>query len=79
MGELTMISTRLDGKRVLITQSGDFMGPVLGDVFQRLGATVIADARPLADDPTLPAALVAAAGVVDVLVLSACSLNPVEC
>ena len=65
----TMISTRLDGKRVLITQSADFMGPVLGDVFQRLGATVIADARPLADDPALPAALVAAAGVVDVLVL----------
>ena len=60
MGEPTMISTRLDGKRVLITQSGDFMGPVLGDVFQRLGATVIADARPLADDPALPAALVAA-------------------
>ena len=60
MGELTMISTRLDGKRALITRSGDFMGPVLGDVFQRLGATVIADARPLADDPALPAALVAA-------------------
>jgi NAD(P)-dependent dehydrogenase (short-subunit alcohol dehydrogenase family) len=45
------------------------MGPALADVFGRLGATVIGDARPLADDPALPAAMVAAAGTVDVLVL----------
>ncbi len=60
---------RLDGKRVLITQSQDFMGPALSAVFTRLGATVIADARPLADDPAAPAAMVAAAGDVDVLLL----------
>ena len=64
-----MSSTRLDGKRILLTQSQDFMGPALADVFGRLGATVIGDPRPLADDPALPAAMVAAAGAVDVLVL----------
>ena len=64
-----MSSTRLDGKRILLTQSQDFMGPALADVLGRLGATVIGDPRPLADDPALPAAMVAAAGTVDVLVL----------
>jgi NAD(P)-dependent dehydrogenase (short-subunit alcohol dehydrogenase family) len=57
----------LDGQRVLITQAADFMGPVLCEVFAELGATVIADERGLAD-PAAPAALVAAAGRVDVLV-----------
>ncbi len=60
---------RLDGKRVLITQSQDFMGPALTEVFQRLGATVIADTRALANEPALPADIVAAAGMIDVLVL----------
>ena len=60
---------KLDGKRVLITQAQDFMGPALSEVFTRLGATVIADAQPLADNPSAPAAIVAAAGVIDVLLL----------
>ena len=64
-----MQSTHLDGKRVLLTQSQDFMGPALQRVFTQLGASVLADPRPLADDPALPAALVAAAGVVDVLIV----------
>jgi NAD(P)-dependent dehydrogenase (short-subunit alcohol dehydrogenase family) len=64
-----MTSTRLDGKRVLLTQAADFMGPALVEVFTRLGAEVMADTRPLADDPALPAALVAEAGTVDVLLL----------
>ena len=59
---------RLDGQRVLVTQSEDFMGPALCRVFTGLGAEVIADARPLGDDPALPAALVAAAGRIDVLI-----------
>ncbi len=62
-------STRLDGKRVLITQAQDFMGPVLQDVFTRCGATVVADTRPLADQPGAPAAMVREAGEVDVLVV----------
>ncbi|MEY4751341.1 MAG: hypothetical protein RIQ60_3555 [Pseudomonadota bacterium] len=62
-------STRLDGQRVLLTQCNDFMGPALAEVFTRQGAEVIADPRALADDPGLPAAMVAAAGRVDVLLL----------
>ncbi|CAD5373837.1 Short-chain dehydrogenase [Rubrivivax sp. A210] len=64
-----MISTRLDGKRVLLTQSGDFMGPALNEVFSQLGAEVIADPRALDDDPALPAAVVGAAGRIDVLLI----------
>ena len=64
-----MISTQLHGKRVLLTQSQDFMGPALAEVLARQGASVIADPRPLADDPGLPAAIVQAAGVVDVLIV----------
>lgn len=57
----------LRGKRVLITQALDFMGPALCEVFAELGAVVIADDRSLVD-AAAPAALVAAAGHVDVLV-----------
>jgi NAD(P)-dependent dehydrogenase (short-subunit alcohol dehydrogenase family) len=57
----------LTGKRILITQSNDFMGPALCKVFAGLGAEVIADARPLAD-PDVPAAMVKAAGEIDALV-----------
>jgi NAD(P)-dependent dehydrogenase (short-subunit alcohol dehydrogenase family) len=64
-----MISTRLDGKRVLLTQSNDFMGPALTDVFRDLGAEVIADPRALDQDPALPAAIVREAGRVDVLLI----------
>lgn len=64
-----MISTRLDGKRVLLTQSREFMGPALQETFEALGAHVIADERALDQDPHLPQALVDAAGQVDVLLL----------
>ena len=64
-----MLSTRLDGKRVLLTQSREFMGPALLETFQALGAQVIADERPLDQDPLLPQEIVQAAGQVDVLLL----------
>ena len=64
-----MISTRLDGKRALLTQSNDFMGPALSEVFKDSGAELIADPRPLNDDPALPAAIVRQAGRVDVLLI----------
>ena len=64
-----MISTRLDGKRVLLTQSADFMGPALTDTFQAMGAQVIGDERALDQDPQRPAAIVRAAGRIDVLLL----------
>lgn len=56
----------LTGKRVLVTQARDFMGPAFCETFAALGATVIPDERPLAD-PRLPGAIVASAGRVDVL------------
>jgi NAD(P)-dependent dehydrogenase (short-subunit alcohol dehydrogenase family) len=64
-----MISTRLDGKRVLLTQSNDFMGPALTEVFRDSGAEVIADPRALDHDPALPAAIVRDSGRVDVLLI----------
>lgn len=62
-------TTRLDGQRVLITQADVFMGPAFCEGFAACGAEVIADTRPLADDPQAPAAMVAAAGRVDALVI----------
>lgn len=64
-----MVSTRLDGKRILLTQSNDFMGPALSDALKDSGAEVIADARALNDDPDLPTTLVRDAGRVDVLLI----------
>lgn len=64
-----MISTRLDGKRVLLTQSNDFMGPALAEVFRDSGAEVVADPRALDQDPELPGVIVRAAGRVDVLLV----------
>ncbi len=61
-----MAAFDLSGKRVLLTQASDFMGPVLTEVFGSLGAEVIADHGPL-DDPARPAQLVAEAGQVDIL------------
>jgi len=57
----------LRGKRVLITQASDFMGPAFCEVFTELGAVVIADDSSLVD-PTAPAAIVARTGHVDVLI-----------
>ena len=62
-------SHRLDGKRVLLTQCQDFMGPALTEVFERLGAIVIGDAHALDQDPDLPTAIVREAGRIDVLLL----------
>jgi NAD(P)-dependent dehydrogenase (short-subunit alcohol dehydrogenase family) len=58
----------LHGRRVLITQSGEFMGPALERVFSTLGATVIADPRALGEEPALAARVVEQAGQVDVLI-----------
>jgi 2-keto-3-deoxy-L-fuconate dehydrogenase len=57
----------LHGKRVVITDAGRFMGPALCDAFRAVGADVIADDSALVA-PDAPAAVVAAAGRVDVLV-----------
>lgn len=62
-----MLTSPLAGKRALITQADSFMGPILCEVFADQGATVIADAQPLTD-PDRPAALVADALPIDILV-----------
>lgn len=62
-----MNDTRLDGKRILLTQADVMMGPVFRTVLAEQGATVIADDRSLAE-PESAAALVTAAGRVDVLI-----------
>ena len=62
-----MSDTALADKRVLITQADAFMGPALCEVFTARGATVIASTESLLD-PAAPAAVVEAAGQVDVLV-----------
>lgn len=56
----------LSGRRVLLTQAGDFMGPVLAEVFRELGAELIADTSAI-HEPGRAAKLVAEAGPVDVL------------
>jgi 2-keto-3-deoxy-L-fuconate dehydrogenase len=57
----------LDGQRVLITQSTQFMGPALCRVFEEQGAQVIASSSDLAP-PAAAGDVVAAAGDFDVLV-----------
>ncbi len=58
----------LQGRRVLITQSQEFMGPALERVFTGLGAQVVADARALGGDPDMAGRVVDDAGAVDVLI-----------
>ncbi|NDF78671.1 MAG: SDR family oxidoreductase [Betaproteobacteria bacterium] len=64
-----MNTNLLDGKRVLLTQATDFMGPALLRMFENQGAEVIADDRPLNQHPELPQQLVQSAGHIDILLL----------
>jgi 2-keto-3-deoxy-L-fuconate dehydrogenase len=57
----------LRGTRVLVTQAREFMGPTFCSVLAEAGADVVADDSSLID-PGTPAAIVARAGRVDVLV-----------
>jgi len=57
----------LQGKRILVTQAGDFMGPMLCQVFTEHGAEVVASEAHLSD-PAAVENLVAASGAIDVLV-----------
>ena len=58
---------RFAGKRILVTQAGEFMGPVLCEVLAEHGAVVIPSTESLLS-PDAPSQVVAAAGRVDVLV-----------
>ena len=61
--------TQLTGKRILVTQSNDFMGPALCKDLKALGAEVVADER-IPSDPNDPQQIVSAAGDLDVLILN---------
>jgi NAD(P)-dependent dehydrogenase (short-subunit alcohol dehydrogenase family) len=69
MGSVDAVNgiVNLQGKRVLVTQSREFMGPALCEVLAEAGAEVIADDSSLVD-PQAPAALLARVGRIDVLV-----------
>lgn len=56
----------LSGRRVLLTEADDFMGPMLAEVFSELGAELIADSSAI-HTPGRPEQLVADTGHVDVL------------
>ena len=62
-----MSDKRLEGKRVLITQADDYMGPITCEVFAEQGAEVIADTSDLTE-PSRAAALIEETGHIDVLV-----------
>ena len=62
-----MSNGRLSGKRVLITSADTFMGPPVVELFTAEGADVVADTSQLLE-PHEPAALVEAAGEIDVLI-----------
>jgi 2-keto-3-deoxy-L-fuconate dehydrogenase len=57
------------GKRILVTHAADFMGPALCEALTQHGAHVIADPNDL-HAPDAPARVVAAAGVIDVVVIN---------
>ena len=64
---MNRIGDSLNGKRVLITQADDFMGPVLCEVFTAHGAQVIADRRVM-NGGAIAETAVREAGPVDVLI-----------
>jgi 2-keto-3-deoxy-L-fuconate dehydrogenase len=57
----------LAGRRILVTQAMDFMGPALCEVFVEQGADVVTNTEGLTD-PSAAARVAAAAGPIDVLV-----------
>jgi 2-keto-3-deoxy-L-fuconate dehydrogenase len=61
--------SNLTGKRILVTQSEDFMGPALCLELATYGAKVIADSR-IPIGPNDPEAIIDAAGPIDVLILN---------
>lgn len=64
----------LAGKRVLITQADDYMGPATIDVFSQAGAQIIADTSDLTQSGRCEA-LIGEAGQVDILIANLASAN----
>ena len=68
------MSKRLEGKRVLITQAEDYMGPATAELFAEEGAEVMTDNRDLTE-PGACEALIRESGHVDVLIANLASNN----
>lgn len=69
------IGDSLTGKKVLVTQSDDFMGPALVRAFAAHGAHVTADTRALVE-PDSVTALMEDAGEVEILIANLAIKNP---
>jgi NAD(P)-dependent dehydrogenase (short-subunit alcohol dehydrogenase family) len=65
---------RLEGKRVVITQADDYMGPATAELFKAEGAHVIADSRDLTQAGACEA-LIEEAGEIDILIANLASNN----
>jgi len=65
---------RLEGRRVLITQADDYMGPATREVFAEHGAEIVADTSDLTRDGACEA-LIENTGHVDVLIANLASPN----
>ena len=61
------MTSRLQGKRILVTQADDYMGPAFCAMFREHGAEVVEDRSDLTQ-PQAAAEVVASAGEIDVLV-----------
>tara|TARA_X000000368_G_scaffold410500_1_gene394061 strand:+ start:921 stop:1604 length:684 start_codon:yes stop_codon:yes gene_type:complete len=68
------MSNRLEGKRILVTQSEDYMGPATVDVFKEEGATVIKDNSDLTQTGRCEE-LILDSGEIDVLIANLASPN----
>jgi 2-keto-3-deoxy-L-fuconate dehydrogenase len=64
--EKKLSNQSLHGKRILVTQADAFMGPVLCAVLAEHGATIVPSTESLVP-PDAPAAIVKAAGQIDIL------------
>ena len=69
-----LMSGRLAGKRVLVTQSEDYMGPATIELFREEGADVIADNSDLTQ-PDRCEELISSSGEIDVLIANLASPN----
>ncbi len=68
------MSQNLSGKRVLVTQANDYMGPATVEVFTKAGAEVIQDNQDLTQ-PGVCESLIYDSGEIDVLIANLASAN----
>ncbi len=68
------MSKRLEGKRVLVTQSNNYMGPATIELFEKEGAIVTADSSDLTESNRCKD-LMESAGIIDILVANLASEN----